>query len=286
MARGVLYSKHLDETLRAGVYNQYSEDISFLYRASTTKMNEFNVGDSVILSDGRKFRYCYAGGTCYTEWACCNEKKSNANAVAPAQAAASANEDGTGLAAGVVGSRCVSVTIASPFGYAGDGTLSLDELRGGYIVIGNGSAQHPQMRGIIGNPALSAAGICSIYLDAPLTTAVTVGTTNIELISSPYYGVIGDGGGGDYVTWIGMPAVGATVGQYFWVQTKGICWITSDSATCDSVGDRTIVFVGNGSVKSSNDITVESGIQIAGKAIDASSNGSANAPFVDLCLES
>jgi len=283
MARGIGRTTRIGTTGVVTRSGYAGGPYDFLYVASTTKHDLYDVGDKVELPDGRVFRYAYAGGTCATEWACGNEKKSNANAVAPAQA--STTGDGTGLAAGVVGSRCVSVTIASPFGYAGDGTLAEDELKGGYIVIGNGSAQHPQMRMITGNPALAAAGICRIYLDAPLTTAVTVGTTNIELIANPYYGVIGDGGGGDYVTWMGIPAVGATVGQYFWVQTKGPRWVTSDSHTCDSAGDRTLVFVGNGSVVSSNDVTVENGIQIAGKAIDAASNGASNAPFINLDLE-
>lgn len=284
MSRGIVRTNYLGsngEVVRTGGPGMYD----FLYVASTVRDPVYHVGDGVMTPDGRKFRYAYAGGTCATEWGAGNEKKSNANAVAPAQATTAQANDGTGLAAGVVGSRCVSVTIASPFGYAGTGVLAEDELRGGYIVIGNGSAQHPQMRMITGNPALAAAGICRIYLDAPLTTAVTVGTTNIELIANPYYGLIGDGGGGDYVTWMGIPAVGATVGQYFWVQTKGPCWVTSDGNTCDSAGDRTLVFVGNGSVVSSNDITVESGIQIAGKAIDASSNTASNAPFINLELE-
>jgi hypothetical protein len=285
MAQGIGRTTHVGI---AGMVTRVGYDAGpydFLYVASTTKHPVYNVGDAVVTPDGRKFRYAYAGGTCSTEWGAGNETKSNTNAVAPAQATAAQVNDGTGLAAGVVGSRCVSVTIASPFGYAGDGTLAADELKGGYIVIGNGSSQHPQMRLITGNPALTSAGICRIYLDAPLTTAVTVGTTNIELIANPYYGLIGDGGGGEYVTWMGVPAVGATVGQYFWVQTKGACWVTSDGNTCDSALDRTLVWVGNGSVVSSNDITMESGFQIAGKAIDASSSGSSNAPFINLECE-
>jgi hypothetical protein len=284
MAQGIGRTTHIGVVGMVTRSGYDAGPYDFLYVASTTKHPVYNVGDAVVTPDGRKFRYGYAGGTCATEWACCNEKLSNANAVAPAQATAAQVNDGTGLAAGVVGSRCVSVTIASPFGYLGTGALSADELKGGYIVIGNGTSQHPQMRMITGNPALAAAGICRIYLDAPLTTAVTVGTTNIELIQNPYYGLIGDGGGGNQVTWMGIPAVGATVGQYFWVQTKGPCWVTSDGHTCDSDGDRTVVFVGNGSVVSSNDITVENGFQIAGKAIDASSNAS-NAPFINLELE-
>jgi hypothetical protein len=48
--------------------------------------------------------------------------------------------------------------------------------------------------------------------------------------------------------------------------------------------DRTIVFVGNGSVVSSKDVTVGNGLQIAGFALDKSGSGESNAPMVFLTL--
>jgi hypothetical protein len=258
-------------------------EYDFLYQASTVKDPQWTIGDRVVLSDGRTFRYAYASGTCNPEVGCYKAKKSNTNAVAPAQATAAAANDGTGLAAGVVGSRSVSVTIDAEIGVLTTGVLSANELAGGYVVIGNGSAQHPQMRRIVSHPALATAGgILCLKLDAPLVTAVTVGTTNIELMENPFYCIKGDNSGGDYVTYLGVSARVLTTGQYGWVQTKGIAWITSDGNTCDSAGDRLVVWVGNGSVVSSNDITVENGIRIAGVAMDMASSGASNAPFVNL----
>lgn len=40
MARGVYYTKHLDETLRKGVYETQVPNISFLYKVSTTRNPE------------------------------------------------------------------------------------------------------------------------------------------------------------------------------------------------------------------------------------------------------
>ena len=119
----------------------------------------------------------------------------------------------------------------------------------------------------------------TLKLDQPLAVAVTATTTTIELMESPFYNLAADGSGGDYVTYLGIPAARATSGQYFWLITRGPVWITSNSNTCDSVGDRTLVWVGNGSIVSSNDITVENGISIAGFAIDMSGSGASNAPF-------
>jgi hypothetical protein len=99
-------------------------------------------------------------------------------------------------------------------------------------------------------------------------------------MENPFYNLKGDGAGTGYVTFVGMAAANATSGQYFWVQTWGPCWITSDGNTCNGEGDRTIYFVNNGSVVSGADVTIESGYQMAGVALDTSSSGSSNAPMV------
>jgi hypothetical protein len=241
-------------------------------------VQKYPLGTRFVNGD-RSYRYCYASGTCYPQMGAYKPKATNTVAVAPTQATAT-QADGT--IAGAVGSHYVSVTIDSEIGVLTTGVLSANELAGGYVVIGNGSGQAPHMGYIVSHPALAAAGTLTIEIDMPLATVVTAATTTIELMECPFYCVKADGSGGDYVTYIGIPAVGATSGQYLWVQTWGVCWITSNSATCDSARDRTIVFVGNGSVESSNDETLESGFQMAGIALDQSSSGSANAPMVYL----
>lgn len=236
---------------------------------------------TIIRRGGRTFIYAKAGGTCSPEWAAYKSKKTNTNAVAPTQ---STTEDPvTGKTPGEAGSYYVTVTIDTEIGVLTTGVLSENELAGGYIVIGNGTSQHPQNRMIVSHPALTTAGgSLTLRLDSPLATAVTAATTNIELMENPFNGVKADGSGGDYVTFIGIPTVVAASGEFFWLQTWGIVWITSDGNTCNSARDRTIAFVGNGSVVSSNDVTMESGFQLAGVAMDDSSSGSSNAPFVML----
>ena len=269
-----------------------------------------NIGDAYLMNDGgtpyaaddvqkyaigtvlrtglRTFVYALANGVCSTEWMAYKAKKTNSNAVAPTQATAAAQAaayKGETLAAGAAGSKYITVTIDTEIGALTTGVLPANELAGGYIVIGNGSGQHPQMRMIESHPALATAGgSLTLKLDSPLTTAVTAATTNIELMESPFYNVKADGSGGDYVTFIGVPTVCAVSGQYLWIQTAGPCWITSDGNTCDSARDRMIAVVGNGSIVSSNDVTVESGCQLIGEALDMSGSGASNAPFVNLHL--
>jgi hypothetical protein len=233
-------------------------------------IQKYPLGTKFVCGD-RIYRYAKAGGVCSPEWGAYKAKKTNTNAVAPAQA----------VGAGVEGSYEVTVTIDTEIGALTTGVLTANELAGGYIVIGNGSSQHPQMRLIVSHPALATAGgALTLTLDMPLIADVTAGTTNIELMESPFYNLLADGSGGDYVTFIGMPSAEVVSGEYFWVQTWGPCWITSDGNTCDSARDRTIAFVGNGSVVSSNDVTMESGFQLAGVALDMSGSSASNAPIV------
>lgn len=239
---------------------------------------------TLIRRGGRTYMYCYANGTVHTEVMAYKAKKSNTNAVAPTQATAAEQAiayPGETLAAGVAGSKYVTVTIDTEIGILTTGVLAENELAGGYIVIGNGSGQHPQNRMIVSHPALATTGgSLTLKLDSPLERDVTAATTNIELMESPAYCLKADNSGGEYVTYLGVSTVEAVSGQFFWLQTWGPVWITSDGNTCDSAMDRTIVVVGDGSVRSSNDVTLESGFQKVGIALDMSGSGASNAPFV------
>ncbi len=263
--------------LPPGMDGQDLPNLSIPTSLAPTTSQAYPLGTKFVCGD-RVYHYAKSNGTCYPQLGAYKAKKTNTVAVAPTQATAT-QPDGT--IAGAVGSSYVTVTIDTEIGVLTTGVLSANELAGGYVVIGNGSAQNPQMRYIVSHPALtSAGGSLTIKLDMPLLTAVTAATTTIELMECPFYNVAADGSGGDYVSYIGVPAAYCTTGYYLWIQTWGPCWITSDGNTCDSAGDRWIVFVGNGSVVSSNDITVESGVRPAGIALDMSGSGASNAPMV------
>ena len=244
---------------------------------ATSTVQKYPLGTRFVVGD-RVYRYCKASGDVKPYWGAYKPKKSNAVVVAPTQ---STVVQADGKLPGIVGSLFVSVTIDAEIGVLTTGVLAKDELAGGYVVVGNGVNQYPQIRLIVSHPALAnTGGTLTIKLDMPLDVAVTAATTTIELIECPFYCVKADGLGNGYVSFIGIPQCVASSGEYFWVQTWGICWITSDGNTCDSVGDRTLVFAGNGSVVSSNDIIVENGFQIAGIAMDMSGSSASNAPFV------
>jgi hypothetical protein len=229
-----------------------------------------------------------------SEFLACNPLTNITGATAPAQA--------TG--AGVPGSNKVTMTVAASDGILRNGAVTVNALQNGVVVIGNGTGQHPQNRRILSNTAVAAGGgVTTLTLEFPLvTTAVGM---NIETAFSPYasmqsmytmgtydtlYSVTLLG----YVTAVGLPTVTvsaalAAAGAWGWVQTRGLAWMTSNNGTSNQADDRDIYVVENGSVVSGYDVTYASShplmFQRIGTAMDASSSGNSNGPFVDLQLE-
>jgi len=259
-------------------YATYGDVLSGGAPQGTREQSEtqnYALGTKREYADGRRFRYIKARTALEPEFGAAYAAKTITQAVAPTQGS------GIGLAAGYT----VKITVGATDGLAGNGAIAADELVGGHVVIGNGSSEHPENRLIVGNTVVAANGGTSILtLDEPLVeNAVGRG---VETLMNRW--ILSDMNvtNSAYVTARGMPARRMTINYFGWAQTKGPCWITSNSNTCNSAGDRTLVFASNGSVVSSDDITVESGFQIAGKAIDMSGSSASNAPFVDLELES
>lgn len=247
----------------------------------------FPIGTRLCTGD-RSFYYAYANGTCNPGVLAYKAKKTNTCAVAPTQATAAAQAAayaGETLASGVVGSRYIRVTIDTEIGILTTGVLSANEMAGGYIVINNNGVSATQMRRIVSHPALtSTGGALTLKVDAPLSVACVAASDTIEFMENPFYCVKADNAGGQYVAYIGAPTVVAASGQFLWLQTWGPCWLASNSATCDSALDRDIYVVGDGSVRSGADVTVENGTQRVGYALDMSGLAASNAPMVYLML--
>lgn len=270
----------------------------FIYKASTVKPERYNIGDRVVTPDERSFRLATVlsttinasslvksgyGAACYS--------RVNVSDLAPAQVAPGSTLTGVVSSAGAIGDTVLTVSTKATSGIAADGVIAADELRGGYIVIGN-EGSSPQNRGIIGNTAGVASTITSItvFLDAPLVTAVTASTTYIEIMPNPYKDMYGNPSAaiGDFASFLGVPAVSATSGQYFWLQTWGPLWVTpggTGGATKQpgyTAGDRDVYFAGDGSIYGGLQTVVESGLQRAGTIIQRDAAASAGPPFIML----
>jgi hypothetical protein len=257
-------------------------DWSFIYKASVIKDPQWNIGDRVVTPDGRVFRYAKVGTAgVLSSFGATVRASSNISVLAPAQQTLNAGKSDQQIC-GAVGSRVVTITIASGDGRAADGVVAKDELKGGYIVLNN-QGSSAQCRCILGNTAVASGGGTTIVtLDGPLTAAVVASTTYTEILLNPYAFVeIFGGSNAEYQSAIGVPAVTATVGQYVWLQTWGPLWVVPGGNTTpgDSVNDREVVFVGDGSINGSAHITNENGYQVAGFIMDS---GSTTPPFIML----
>ena len=188
----------------------------FLYEHSTVKHPDYDIGDRVVLPDGRVFRYGKASGTQNPDLLSQHLTGQHISYVA-----LGANQ--------VAGDSQVTLTVtAASEGVGGLGVIAEDELRGGYILIFDASAKAIN-RGIVGNTALASDGTSiTIYLDGRLNAVLLAVTDHAEVIASPYLALTSDLSDKNR-GFLGRPASIATDGEYFWLQTWGPCWIAPDN---------------------------------------------------------
>src|SRR3972149_889398 len=114
--------------------------------------------------------------------------------------------------------------------------LTEDELAGGYIIIFDGASDYyTTVRGILGNDAAAANALFKVYLDAPLSYAITASTSKCETYQNPWTSLtVG--------ATAAMPKAGvaaayvSAAAQYFWVQTKGVTWVAPQSVVGENGG--------------------------------------------------
>jgi len=256
MARGVGYTKHLDDTLKKGIYEDQVPNMTFLYETSLTKSTEYDLGDRVILPDGREFRYARSGSAC-----------ANAYGV---HFTDSGHQAWTALSVAVTaGQRTLSIPAGT------HAAVTKDELRGGYVLVFSPTGDlYTSVRGITGNDASDADVAYTVYLDADLLYAFPAATSAVEVYANPWASVRS---GGTFQAFAGLPAsyVSATL-TYFWVQTKGVCWPVPGPALGVPNGTAEGQFSG---YWAANGIVVRGNVALAGVTVP-SANSDQRAGFV------
>ena len=214
--RGPIFCKHLDETLRKGVYETQIPSMGFIYEVSTTINPDYHVGDRVVLPDGREYRYAKSSGVCGTSSA--------------------AEFVYTGIIAYVAATEAVAagetkVTVPATCSHAA--AIAIDELRGGYLVI-HGSVTHGRdmmFRGIVGNDYSAIDAAITLYLDGPLDVAIDTSSA-YEVFENPYASVVGLGNNGhNQQAKAGVAAAYVSAANmYFWLKIKGPCFLNSQAS--------------------------------------------------------
>lgn len=236
---------------------------------------EYHIGKRVITPDGRVFKYTRAKGTLKPSYGAYNGFPVSKHITYAALPSAITADD-----------KFATVTFPSSAGYSSGG-FTKDELAGGYIVVSNNNDDYPETHMIVGNDAMGATtSTAKIYVDWPFGVGHTT-SDGAEAFPNPYnYMLSSETASSSYAAWMGVAVVKATTTlPYSFIQTWGPCWVTpggGDSSPGDTAEDRTMYFVGDGSVNGGYALTVENGYQKAGFIIDTTTSGTAAGPLLML----
>jgi len=190
------------------VGHKTAPDWGFIYETSLVKSESYNIGDRVVLPDGREFRYAKSSAACISGQGC----EFTATGIGAGYPIATVAAGGKQLTLADSGSTTVLTHAAA---------YAEDVFRGGYVVchdVAGGNADD-QFRGIIGNDYSAINGVLTIYLDGPLHKAVLTNTFT-EVFENPYAAL--RTGTLPALAKAGVPAVEvSTALMYFWVQKAG-----------------------------------------------------------------
>ena len=243
-----------------------------IYEADTSP--RVPVGTRLVAGDGRVFRYAKAT----TE-----VDNQNFGLKFYGQLA-----DGIGYTAPLQTQAIGDTTIRVDAG--GAAAVTLDELKGGYILIHTHTPEDNQFRMITGNTLADSDGYTTITVDGPWTIAIAT-TFGTETLQNPYNNVrikvSAHGEGDHYSSVAGIPVCKTTAAnQYLWLQTWGPIWINPKGTsllTADVAGERQLVFDYEGAVCIYDDaVGTTAHMQNAGFIIDRTAAGASGPPLVML----
>jgi len=198
MTRGI--SKTLVFDAR-NVADNNASNWSFIYTTSLVKDPRWNLGDKVVLPDGRAFRYSKSAAACL-----------------PTRGAESTLLGYTAYTVLAVSASAGDTSFTVPA--ATHAPLAEDELRGGYVIIWNDADSQSEFRQILGNTAAAANAAFVVYLDGPLSANLVAATAACETYKSPYASM--QTGTSVALSKLGVPAVYVSAANtYFWLQVAG-----------------------------------------------------------------
>lgn len=184
------------------------------YTESTTPKHE--LGTLGYSRDGRKFRYCKAGGVALVAG---NVIQSPAEVTAQESIAVASNA--------AIGATKVTVTTGA--------TVTADAYAGGFMVVTNTPGNGTYYK-IKKHPATSGAASCVITLYQPLIVALTSAASKVDLVFDPYNGVIQNPATSNTGGVVGVALKALSASSYGWIQTGGICsLLAGDTCTVGGV---------------------------------------------------
>lgn len=181
------------------------------------------LGQMAQTADGRQYRYTLNGAVALAAG------KLNVNADVDSNAV-----NKTVAASAAIGATSVVVDVA--------GTIVANAYAGGYMTINDATGEGISYL-VSGNGGRTGAGEITVYLQEPLTVAVTVDVSEYTLTANPYAGVvISIADQADQP--VGVANVAVTAAYYCWLQTGGVCSVLFDEAVAKglalTIGSSTV----------------------------------------------
>jgi len=237
----------------------------FVYDVTTAKSPLYNVGDRVLLPNGKVFYHSYSGGMCYT---------GRGNVFYNTISSSADGIDYSVLAeAAAAGDRSVLMT------NQGTAAITLDQFRNGQIVLKpteSTTDAELMFRGVVGNTADASTGhdgTVRIYLDAKLTVAM-LATNYAFVMPSPYTDIRYADASGGGLSFAGLAAAYVSAAsKYFWTQTWGMAWIAPQSGVGAASLYRECYWRHDGSVDTHANINSNVTDQRAGFVMDNNADG-------------
>ena len=235
-----------------------------LYELDTTQ--NYDVGAREALPDGTEFRYCKSTGatTLKPNVGCCH---SDTGFLAYTAFGVSA----------VIGDKEITIPAAT------HAAVAKDALRGGYVVVFDGSSGDDVTYEIAGNDASLADVAFKVTLTSKIGVTITAATDACEVYSNPWGAIVY---GSAVLPFAGVPAKTVTAtASYFWCQTKGPKFVSSQSGVGADNGGLVAYWRHDGSLQQGETalgatVPALDTNQIAGSIIAGSQAG--NGPLVFL----
>ena len=229
MAKGKAKVNYVDQT--GDVTHGTAPSWDFIYRTSLVRDPDYNIGDRVVLPDGREYRYAKSAAALNTSMAC------QFTALGTV-----ANTPATEAVA--IGESKVTVPAAT------HDALAEDELRGGFVIIfGSVSVGADMMfRGIVGNAVSAEDAALTLYLDGSLDVAIDTSSA-YEVYANPWAALTHTIGSPNANGYAGPPAAYVSAASmYFWCKIRGPHFCNPQSTVTQNEGTG-VMWRGDGSLE-------------------------------------
>jgi hypothetical protein len=187
-----------------------SQDLVAINVRETSSTKQHKLGTRYVQPEtGKIYRYTKAGAVALAVAELCVNPDVDNNVVNKTVAATYA-----------VGATQVLVNVA--------GTVVQDAYADGSFTVSDATGEGVEYR-VVGNTGVTGSGTITVSLASPLTLALTVSVSEYTLTKSPWDSVVVSITDQADMA-VGVPNVAIAIGEYGWLQTRGICSVLWDEA--------------------------------------------------------